>query len=58
MNKQLDTDSWPHSPCLLIPMEEILIYRGIATTSIKYTEDDIENLLNREINMREKKFLE
>ena len=30
------------------------IYRGIAATSIKYTEEDIENLLNREINLREK----
>ena len=30
------------------------IYRGIEATSIKYTEEDIENLLNREINLREK----
>ena len=29
------------------------IYKGIATTSIKYTKEDIENLLNREINLRE-----
>ena len=43
------TNSWPDSPCLLIPTEESLIYKGIAATSIKYTEEDIENLLNREI---------
>ena len=30
------------------------IYRGIATTSIKYTKEDIDNLLNKEINLREK----
>ena len=48
------TNSWPHSPCLLICMEESLIYRGIATTSIKYTKEDIENLFNRDINLREK----
>ena len=39
-------------------MEESLIYRGIAATYIKYTEEDIENLLNREINLREKENLE
>ena len=48
------TNSWPHSPCLLIPTKESLIYRGIVATSIKYTKEDIENLLNREINLREK----
>ena len=48
------TNSWPDSPCLLIPREESLIYKGIAATSIKYIEEDIENLLNREINLREK----
>lgn len=48
------TNSWPHSPCLLIPMEESLIYRGIEATSIKYTKEHIENLANREINFREK----
>ena len=52
------TNSWPDSPCLLIPMEESLIYRGIVATSIKYTEEDIENLLNREIDLREKDILE
>ena len=35
-------------------MKESLIYKGIAATSIKYIEEDIENLLNREINLREK----
>ena len=35
-------------------MEETLIYIGIADTSIKYIEEDIEILLNREINLREK----
>ena len=30
------------------------IYRGITTTSIKCTKGDIENFLNREINLREK----
>ena len=30
------------------------IYRGIVATSIKYTKEDIENLLNREINLIEK----
>ena len=29
------------------------IYRVIVATSIKYTKEDIENLLNREINLRE-----
>ena len=52
------TNSWPHSPCLVIPAEESLIYRGIEATSIKYTEEDIENLLNREINMRENEISE
>ena len=35
-----------------------IIYRGIVATSIKYTKEDIENLLNREINLREKDILE
>ena len=48
------TNSWPHSPCLLICTEESLLYRGITATSIKYTKEDIENQLNREINLREK----
>ena len=30
------------------------IYRGITTTFIKYTKENIENLLNRDINLREK----
>ena len=30
------------------------IYRGIVATSIKYTKEDIENMLNRGINLREK----
>ena len=34
------------------------IYRGIVATSIQYTEEDIENLLNREINLRQKDILE
>ena len=34
------------------------IDRGIVATSIKYTKEDIENLLNREINLREKDILE
>ena len=38
-------------------MEERLIYRGIAATSVKYIEEDIENLLNREINQRENEIL-
>ena len=33
-------DSWPHSPCLLIRIEESLIYRGI------YTEELQLHLLN------------
>ena len=32
----------------------ILNEHGIATTSIKYIEVDIENLINREINLKEK----
>ena len=52
------TNSWPHSSCLLIRMEETLIYRGIVNTSVKYTKEDIENLLNREINLREKEISE
>ena len=32
----------------------ILNEHGISATSIKYTEEDIENLLNREINLKEK----
>ena len=52
------TNNWPHSPCLLILTKESLIYRGIVATSIKYTEEDIENLLNREINLRENDILE
>ena len=32
----------------------ILNEHGIVATSIKYTEEDIENLLNREINLKEK----
>ena len=39
-------------------MEESLIYRGIVATSIKYTKEYIENLLNREIYLREKDILE
>ena len=34
------------------------IYRGIEATSIKYTKQDIEDLLNREINLRENDILE
>ena len=30
------------------------IYKGIVARSIKYTEKDIENLLNREINLRDR----
>ena len=36
----------------------ILDEHGIAVTSIQYTEEDIENLLNREINVRERDILE
>ena len=32
----------------------IINEHGIVATSIKYTEEDIENLLNREINLRGK----
>ena len=31
---------------------------GIVATSIKYTKEDIENLLNREINLKEKDIVE
>ena len=51
-------NNYPQSPCLLIPTEEILIYKGIIATSIKHTKEDIEKFLNREINLREKDILE
>ena len=36
----------------------VLNEHGIAATSINYIEEDIENLLNREINLKEKDILE
>ncbi|WP_044909126.1 hypothetical protein, partial [[Clostridium] innocuum] len=42
---------------LLNGARNILDEHGIAATSIQYTEEDIENLLNREINVREKDIL-
>ena len=50
------TNSWPHSPCLIIHTEKSLIYRGIEATSIKYTKEDIENLLIERLIWEKRKF--